>query len=321
MIELAADFYWEQDAEHRFTVYQPRGESDADLEGLVGKTSWELCDGPPADGGRWDRHRAALEARHAFRDVVHRFGRAAAAPRYVSVSGQPVFDAKGAFRVIGASARRHGKRGPTASRRWTRRHAFFRGRRRQRRAARRRARALRVRALERRQLLGRRGAVGPAASLRRLDQRRGSPHSVLDAGSAVPEWLGADPVFIADVAGDPRTLHPSMRVRTGWNTGLVVPIRRRSDRSQCSTSTRRESPRRIRCSCACSTRPLPSSVTSTSARSPSTVYATARSGSPLRWSSRRSASRTSTTPGASSTSTRSSARCSTTPRRSCSSSR
>src|SRR5262245_49500551 len=42
VIELTADFYWEQDAEHRFAVYRPRGESDADLAGIVGKTSWEL---------------------------------------------------------------------------------------------------------------------------------------------------------------------------------------------------------------------------------------------------------------------------------------
>ena len=47
VIELAADFYWEQDAADRFTVYRPSGEPDAELDGLVGKTSWEFFAAPP----------------------------------------------------------------------------------------------------------------------------------------------------------------------------------------------------------------------------------------------------------------------------------
>ncbi|HEX5045769.1 MAG TPA: diguanylate cyclase, partial [Gammaproteobacteria bacterium] len=227
VIELAADFYWEQDAEHRFAVYRPRGESDADLAAIVGKTSWELCDGPPADGGRWDRHRAVLDAHQAFRDVVHRFGAKGAAARYVSFSGQPVFDAKGAF-----SGYRGIGRDVTAETRADRlahvEHVI--------------ARilsenddvneALRsvVRALceYERWSAGhfwtvdeQSGALRPCVSWSHGDEGR---HSVLEAGAAVPDWLGADPVFIADVAGDPRTLRPSLRVRTGWNTSLVVPI-------------------------------------------------------------------------------------------------
>ena len=42
VIELAADFYWEQDADCRFTVYRPSGEPDVDLDGLVGNRSTEF---------------------------------------------------------------------------------------------------------------------------------------------------------------------------------------------------------------------------------------------------------------------------------------
>ncbi len=50
-------------------------------------------------------------------------------------------------------------------------------------------------------------------------------HSVLDAGSSVPVWLQGDPVWIGDVSRDPRTLQPALNAHTGWNTGLVIPIR------------------------------------------------------------------------------------------------
>ena len=61
-IDLAADFYWEQDEQHRFTVYRPSGEPDAELDGLVGKTSWEFF-AEPAEGGGWAPFIATLERR------------------------------------------------------------------------------------------------------------------------------------------------------------------------------------------------------------------------------------------------------------------
>ncbi|HET7131118.1 MAG TPA: diguanylate cyclase, partial [Gammaproteobacteria bacterium] len=228
VIELAADFYWEQDADHRFTTYRPRGTSDVALEGIVGKTSWELCAGPPADGGRWDRHRAALDARQSFRDVVHRFGGAKASSRYVSFSGQPIFDAKGAFkgyRGIGQDVTAQTR----ADRMAQVEHVV--------------ARILSetddvnhalhsvVRALCEYERWSAGNFWGVEEQSRQLRHCAGwtngehGRHSVFEAGAALPDWLSRDPVFIADVAGDPRTLHPSMRTRTGWNTALVVPIR------------------------------------------------------------------------------------------------
>jgi diguanylate cyclase (GGDEF)-like protein/PAS domain S-box-containing protein len=228
VIELAADFYWEQDAEHRFTVYRPRRTSDVALEGIVGNTSWELCDGPPADGGRWDRHRAALDAHQSFRDVVHRFGGPKPSSRYVSLSGQPVFDAKGVFkgyRGIGQDVTAQTR----ADRMAQVEHVV--------------ARILSetddvnhalhgvVRALCEYERWSAGNFWGVEEQSRQLRHCAGwtngeeGRHSVFEAGAVLPDWLSSDPVFIADVAGDPRTLHPSLRVRTGWNTALVVPIR------------------------------------------------------------------------------------------------
>ena len=97
VIELAADFYWEQDEHYRFTVYRPSGEVDAELGGLVGKTSWELSPEPPDRNG-WEGHRATLETRQPFRNVVHRVTSPVKGVRYLIFSGQPVIDRRGKFK-------------------------------------------------------------------------------------------------------------------------------------------------------------------------------------------------------------------------------
>src|SRR5688572_11800444 len=94
---LSSDWYWEQDAEHRFTrlEMQSGGTSDADLvQAALGKRRWEC--GIEVHGG-WDAHRALLEARKPFRDVLMWRSRADGARRYAAVSGAPMFDARGRF--------------------------------------------------------------------------------------------------------------------------------------------------------------------------------------------------------------------------------
>ena len=104
VIELAADFYWEQDANGRFTVYRPSSEPDAELDGLVGKTSAELFTVGPDDAG-WAPHLTALEQRAAFRDVLHSLATAANGVRHFSLSGQPVFDQRNKFKGYRGIAR------------------------------------------------------------------------------------------------------------------------------------------------------------------------------------------------------------------------
>jgi len=97
LIGLTSDWYWEQDAELRFTRVDMRGDASADqslAQNLIGKRRWET--GIEIEGG-WDAHRVMLEERAPFRDVLMWRTFPDGARRYVSVSGEPMFDTKGRF--------------------------------------------------------------------------------------------------------------------------------------------------------------------------------------------------------------------------------
>jgi diguanylate cyclase (GGDEF)-like protein/PAS domain S-box-containing protein len=94
---LSTDWYWEQDAELRFTRVQVRSGDPVEqalAERIIGKQRWET--GIEIEGG-WDEHRAALEARAPFQDVLMWRELEDGTRRYVLTSGEPVFDAKGRF--------------------------------------------------------------------------------------------------------------------------------------------------------------------------------------------------------------------------------
>jgi two-component system, NarL family, sensor histidine kinase UhpB len=91
---LSSDWYWEQDADFRFTSV---GSDDPDWAlPMIGKTRWEL-NGEPL-GQTWADHKAQLEQHETFRDVVFRYTGAHGATAYLGVSGEPVFGEAGIFR-------------------------------------------------------------------------------------------------------------------------------------------------------------------------------------------------------------------------------
>jgi diguanylate cyclase (GGDEF)-like protein/PAS domain S-box-containing protein len=97
LLGLTSDWYWEQDAELRFTRVDVRNDAAAEqalARQIVGKRRWETE--IDVEGG-WDAHRALLEARAPFRDVLMWRHFPDGARRYVLVSGEPVFDARGRF--------------------------------------------------------------------------------------------------------------------------------------------------------------------------------------------------------------------------------
>ena len=97
LLGLTSDWYWEQDAELRFTRVEVRSDDPAEqarAQGLIGKQRWET--GIEIEGG-WEAHRVMLEERAPFRDVLMWRTFPDGARRYVSVSGEPRFDAKGRF--------------------------------------------------------------------------------------------------------------------------------------------------------------------------------------------------------------------------------
>ncbi len=101
LTELASDWYWETDEQLRFTQMKrgdpSRPERRLLEEEVIGKHGWDLP-GELIQPASWDEHRATLAARRPFRDMIVRRVARDGAVRYVAVSGDPVFDANGAFR-------------------------------------------------------------------------------------------------------------------------------------------------------------------------------------------------------------------------------
>jgi signal transduction histidine kinase len=92
--EMSADWFWEQDADLRF-----QRDSEIPLTSLptdVGKTRWEFAD-PAMDPRRWDVHKADLAARRPFRDFRWERIQTDGKRRYMSTSGDPIFDEAGTF--------------------------------------------------------------------------------------------------------------------------------------------------------------------------------------------------------------------------------
>jgi len=99
LLGMAVDWYWEMDREFRFThVAEERpGSSGLDLQSRIGKTPWEL-DGMGLSDDELDAHRADLESHRPFHGMVARRVGVDGSSRWVSISGEPRFDAQGNFR-------------------------------------------------------------------------------------------------------------------------------------------------------------------------------------------------------------------------------
>ncbi len=97
LTELSSDFFWETDAEHRYTsieygkAYPGYGATASKLD----RKSWEIPHVSP-DEAAWRAHRAAIAARERFVDF--NFSRIEnGEERFYEVSGEPRFDAQGNF--------------------------------------------------------------------------------------------------------------------------------------------------------------------------------------------------------------------------------
>jgi len=101
LVETSSDWFWEQDAQFRFTVMS----DEEDLYGktrlrpgpTLGKTRWEI----PIEGvseAQWAAHRAVLERHEAFADFVYQRRDDTGVMRWLSISGTPIFGADGVFR-------------------------------------------------------------------------------------------------------------------------------------------------------------------------------------------------------------------------------
>ncbi len=97
MMEISSDWFWEQDAQARFTYVS--GGFFADLEVnpkvFIGKCRWDFGAGGLTET-QWAAHRAVLATQQPYRDFEYQ-SYLNNQMLYFSVSGRPVFDAEGQF--------------------------------------------------------------------------------------------------------------------------------------------------------------------------------------------------------------------------------
>ena len=98
MVELTSDWYWVQDENFRFLELPGAGKQGFDPEAFIGRARWDLPDLGPLPAKVWQQHREKLERHEPFSDFVYLAPDTAGEMRYLSVTGEPVFDAQGEFK-------------------------------------------------------------------------------------------------------------------------------------------------------------------------------------------------------------------------------
>jgi diguanylate cyclase (GGDEF)-like protein/PAS domain S-box-containing protein len=97
LTNLSADWYWELDASYSFTRLEGRNVAGGDKDlsrRLIGIRRWES--GLEVEGG-WEAHRALLDARKPFYDVLMWRPMVDGRVRYLSISGEPLLAPDGSF--------------------------------------------------------------------------------------------------------------------------------------------------------------------------------------------------------------------------------
>jgi diguanylate cyclase (GGDEF)-like protein/PAS domain S-box-containing protein len=99
LTDLSSDWYWELDEQFRFADFAGyrEGKTVFAQHEIIGLTREELgaINMTPAD---WAAHQRVLESHQSFRDLELHRKNAQGASQWVSISGVPIFDAKGRFR-------------------------------------------------------------------------------------------------------------------------------------------------------------------------------------------------------------------------------
>ena len=98
LLAVAADWYWEMNAEFRFTHFSEPvdGSSGVKASRRMGKAPWEI-EGFGLDAQAMDAHRADLESHEAFSGLVMHRVDARGRSNWFTSSGRPRFDERGVF--------------------------------------------------------------------------------------------------------------------------------------------------------------------------------------------------------------------------------
>ena len=99
--EVASDWYWQTDAEHRFKGYSVNDSEAAaanqDWSHMLGETRFAQRLGDDTDDEKWQRHRADLDAHRPIHNFVYKSEDGKGGYRHIRISGKPVYDAEGSF--------------------------------------------------------------------------------------------------------------------------------------------------------------------------------------------------------------------------------
>jgi PAS domain S-box-containing protein len=96
MVEMSSDWYWMQDEQFRFVEVAGIEEGE-ETDVVIGKARWEIPGLGALPEKVWETHRSRLARHESFADFVFLRYNKAGELRYLSVSGEPLFDDKGKF--------------------------------------------------------------------------------------------------------------------------------------------------------------------------------------------------------------------------------
>jgi len=102
LAEMSSDFYWESDAEHRLTARGSASNKPSTISAFkrgaqIGERRWEIPYVSPTEAV-WQAHRALLDSHQPFRNFEFSRLGSDGTERFISISGDPIFDASGAFK-------------------------------------------------------------------------------------------------------------------------------------------------------------------------------------------------------------------------------
>jgi PAS domain S-box-containing protein len=97
MVEMGSDWYWMQDGNFRFVDVPGLEAPDVDTDVAIGKARWEISGLAPMQES-WKSHRARLQRHESFSDFVLLRYKSTGELRYLSISGEPLFDEQGRLR-------------------------------------------------------------------------------------------------------------------------------------------------------------------------------------------------------------------------------
>jgi len=98
MVEMSSDWYWVQDENFRFVELPGVEKRGVGQEFFLGKARWELPGLAALPEKVWQQHREVLERHDPFTDFVYAGADGTGQLRYLSVTGEPIFDSQGRFR-------------------------------------------------------------------------------------------------------------------------------------------------------------------------------------------------------------------------------